>query len=303
MIATPTFPDCTLTCFDNREDWLRARGIGASDTAGIFGEGYSGQSAVSIWEEKRSGLSSIEETTRMRVGRIIEPSLREIFRQETKLTCDGLDLHVLRSREFDWMTATLDAVTEDPDAGQVPVELKNVDGRLFAEWRDEPPLKFQIQCQHQMAVTGTNRVYLLGLIGGNTPIVKTVRRSQAFIDAMVKKLAEFWGHVQDGTMPPIDGSEATQQALARLYPGDNGKSIELPPEAIAWADQLAEAKATIKEAEAEKREAENQLKAAMGENTFGTLPGGGSFSLKTTVRHNKAREASVSTFRVLRAKK
>ncbi len=302
MITTPEFPACTTKLCETEELWLGRRRIGASDTAGIFGEGYAGQSAVSIWEEKTTRQSNVEETKRMRIGRIMEPALREIFTDETGMPCHGLKRHVLTSKDTGFMTATLDAVVDHPEFGATPAELKNVDGRLLKDWQDDEPLKFKVQCQHQMFVTGVEAMYLMGLIGGNEPIVKVIRRSQEFIDAMLPRLAAFWQHVTDKTMPPIDGSMATSDALKRLYPGDNGKSITLPEEADGWAADLKAAKATIKEAEAEKREAENHLKAALGENTFGVLPGGGSLSLKATVRQNTAREASTSTFRVLRAK-
>ena len=149
-MVTNTFPDCTQINFNNREDWLAARRIGASDTAGIFGKGYRGQSAVSIWEGKRSGVSSVEETRRMRTGRYVEPLLREFFEEENGLECSDLGLHVLQSNEYDWMTSTLDGVVMRPGTGLVPSELKDVDARLLPEWRDQPPLKFQIQCQHQL---------------------------------------------------------------------------------------------------------------------------------------------------------
>jgi predicted phage-related endonuclease len=48
----------------------------------------------------------------------------------------------------------------------------------------------------------------------------------------------------------------------------------LPAEAAAWDRDLVETKQQIKDLEARKKQLENQLKAAIGNNTFGLLPCG-----------------------------
>jgi len=69
----------------------------------------------------------------------------------------------------------------------------------------------------------------------------------------------------------VDGSEATAKALAALYPHDNGTTIELPADAAIWIAQYEQAKAALAEAEAKKQEAENHLKALLGDARTGTL--------------------------------
>jgi predicted phage-related endonuclease len=91
---------------------------------------------------------------------------------------------------------------------------------------------------------------------------------------MIEKERAFWDLVESKTPPPVDGSEQTAEALKRLYAADNGLSVVLPAEAEEWDDALQAAKAAIKAATETKRAIENQIKAAIGDATFGVLPSG-----------------------------
>ncbi len=72
----------------------------------------------------------------------------------------------------------------------------------------------------------------------------------------------------------------------------------LPAEAADWTDEIEAAKEQIKSAEAMKTAAENRIKAALGDATFGLLPNGGLWSWKTQTR--KEYVSPETTFRVLR---
>lgn len=295
--------------YESREEWLAARRqfIGASESAAILGHGYADQSPYTVWAAKvhpEEG-DSLADNERLACGRDLEPGLRAILRRLTN--CEvaepqghRVDLH----DEYPWMGATLDSLVADPEWGWVPGELKNVDSRLHGDWSEDEgygcPLKFQIQLQHQLAVTGAPGGYLLGLIGGNQPIVRRIPRHEQFISALLFQLEVFWRYVETKTPPPIDGSEATAKAIARLYPDDNGAEVLLPAEAEQWAQVIADSKAVIKGAEEAKRLAENNIKAAIGDSTFGLLPSGGQFSWKTQERGEYV--AKASKFRVLRFK-
>lgn len=306
MIANaPSFSlDCLRDVYDSEPAWLEARRslIGASDSAGIFGVGYADQSAVTVWDSKINPARQIDpaKLRKFKVGKLMEPALRAIFADESGMPCESPgEFTIYRHADIPWLGATLDGVTEHDEYGPCPVELKNVSNFARDEWDgDEPPLKFAVQCQHQMAVTGANHGFLLGLIGGNEPVIKTIERNDRFIDAMLKRLDEFWGYVERRELPPIDSSIATAQILAKLWPEDSGATVVLPAEAAEWDRELTEAKDAIKAAEARKLAAENQLKAAIGDATFGDLIGGGRYSWKTQTRAEHV--VMESTFRVLR---
>jgi putative phage-type endonuclease len=300
-----SLPIMPLQC-DNREDWLAARRymIGASESAALFGCGYAGQSPVSIWSNKVEGEEDHDDEKRLKIGKLIEPALRAIFSDETGLPCESPgEFAIYKHPELSIMGATLDGLTED-EQGVCPVELKNVSYFNRNEWLDEPPLKYQVQVQHQLAVTGAKRGYLLGFIGGNDPIIKIIPRNDRFIEStLMPKIEQFWQFVKNRELPPIDGSQATASLLARLYPEDDGATVILPQEAEQWDRELTEAKERIKHFESIKQLAENRIKDALKSATVGMLPSGECYTWKVQVSKYAAREAYESAFRVLRRKK
>lgn len=272
-------------------EWLECRksGIGASEVAAIFGCGYANQSPITVWNSKVGGPQPEipkDQLRRMARGKKLEPVIAGEFEIETGLKAlDPGDYTVFRSADHPWLFATLDRFTVHPEYGPIPVELKAVHGRFYAEWdeEEEPPLKYMVQCQTQMAVTGTSHCYLVGLIGGDEVVVRLIERNQRFIDAMVVRLAEFWGFVQRKEMPPVDESEATRLILGLIYPRDMGHDVALPPEAAEWDRELNELEEQMKSLESRKDGIENKLRAAIGDATRGRLLSG-SYTLKSQTR-------------------
>lgn len=317
-VAETTEPKIEFNCFresfEDEAQWLEGRRsvIGASDTAGILGEGYADQSPLTVYESKVNPQHRDErEEECLLVGKDLEPGLLRIVRRKTGLPAwSAGDFTIYRHSEFPWLGATLDGVIEDPEFGLAPLELKNVSNFAFAadreswEGGEEPPLKFAIQAQHQMAVTGAKAGYVMGLVGGNRPIIIRLPRNDRFIGAMLDKLREFWGYIERRELPPIDASIATGKILAKLFPEDSGETVILPDEADDWIAAWEQAKADGKDADARETAAANQIKAAIGAATFGESRSGKRVSWKQQSRVVKCPKChdvtSSSSFRVLR---
>lgn len=304
-IHKPDNWDCIVEPWETEREWLEARkiGIGASEVAAIFGVGYASQSPVTVWASK-TGRAETEITPELQRlfnrGHRLEPVIAAEFQDETGLiSVDPGRYTIYRHPSIAWLFATLDRYTVHPEFGPIPVELKAVNGRFRGDWNvdEEPPLKYMVQCQTQMAVTGASHCYLVGLIGGDELVVRLVERNQKFIDAMTGKLNEFWGYVERDEMPPVDESEATKAMLGMIYPKDTGLEVDLPAEFIELDRELLDLKEQAKTIKAKIDGIENKIKAAIGENTRGCLPSG-SYTWKTQTRaEHIVRE---STFRVLR---
>ncbi len=300
-----------ITDYQTRDEWLAARStfIGASESAAILGCGYAGQNALTVYASKlKPEESAFEATEAMIVGSLIEPGLCRVFEHfNQKPAWQEKPFRVRRHSEMGFIGATLDAITTETGfPEEIPVELKNVSGMLMKQWSDEQvaPLKFQVQCAHQMLVTGAQKAFLMGLIGGNKPVIRELHRNDKFISVLQAKLIEFWGFVERQELPTdfIDWeSDATSDALKTLHPDDNGQAVLMPEESVDWFEQLQLAKAKIKEADEIKTAAENRIKAAIGDNTFGLLPDGTRLSWKTQER--KECVVKASKFRVLRVTK
>lgn len=296
-IATlPTFTD-----YQTRPAWLSARRnhIGSSDAAAILGEGYRGQSPFTIWMEKTGKCENELEGEWLECGQVLQDAILKLAerRIERPVVAAG-EFTIYHHPSIACMGASLDGRLADVPA-IIPVEAKNVDGVLSRDWNDdEPPLKFNIQVQHQMACTGAEFAYVVGLIGGNRVRVKSVARNDRFISALQERIEEFWECVTRDVPPEVDASKATADAIYKLYSNPSDTSCDLPPDADAWAVELDEAKLAIKQAEEIKTLNENRLKAAIGSNSVGYLPSGGSFSWREQTR--KEYVCKASTFRVLR---
>jgi putative phage-type endonuclease len=273
--------------FQSESDWIEGRkmGLGASESAILFGQGYAGSSSFKLYSEKLGLIPKDDfEAKFLRIGKLMEPVLRRLFTDETGFPCYEVgENHTFRSKQHPFMTASLDGLIVD-DGGLGVIELKNIHFFNRDEWsEDAGPLKYQIQLQHQLAVTGLEFGYLFGLVGGQEPYAHRINRNDEFISkALVPMCEKFFKLMQSQTPPEIDGSEATARALTLLHPDDDGTEVALDDRFLDLDQRLQEIKVSEKAMEAERTIVENEFRAAIGSSTFGVLPGGVKYSLKTT---------------------
>lgn len=286
-----------------RADWLerRRKTVGASEVAAILGMS-PWKSAYALWCEKTGAVvSDGAESEWQRWGNILEPAICEEYSRQTgRAVIDHGRYAVRYSATCPHLSATLDreVVSRNDADGPGCMDAKNTGAFKAKEWEDGAPLIYQVQVQAQMEVTGYRWGSLAVLVGGNTFHWCDVERNEAFITMMRRKVAEFWHLVETRTPPQVDGSDSTAEVLKRLYPKDSGEAVALPGEAGIWTDTIEECSREIKIAEERKTEAQNKLRAAIGEASFGILPSGGRWSLKTTERKESIVKAT--TFRTLR---
>jgi putative phage-type endonuclease len=281
----------------SRENWLEVRrqGVGSSDAPIILGLS-TWKSPLALWADK-TGIAIEEEAEEeyREWGRILEPVIADKYHSVTGRKLD-VPTSVYQHQDFDWMLGNPDRFIRE--RGDGILEIKTAAAFKSGDWADEPPLPHQVQIQHLFAVTGLKWGSFAVLIGGQKFRWCDVERHDRFISYLIEKEAEFWDRVIRGIPPSVDASDSSREVLSRLYPRDTGETIELPPEAIAWDEQLQFAKAEIKAAEHRKQDAENKLKAAIGNATIGLLPGGGGYTWKASER--KGYIVEPTTVRTLR---
>lgn len=268
-----------------RDAWLEARrtGIGASDSPAILGLS-PWKSAFQVWAEKRGDVDSEEldgnEPAEFGI-RLEEPiAMAYADRSGRKVTMWPRE-KITRHGEYNWLTCTPDATQHDEIRGDGLVQVKTTSAFKASDWSDGPPLMYLVQCQQEMAVMNYGWSTLVVLIGGQKLRYFDIDRNQAFIDALIPKLQNFWELVQSGESPDVDSSMATAKILARLHPDDSGETIILPQEAADWTETIASCESQIKSLEEMVTGAKNNLKAALGDATFGVLPDGSMWSWKT----------------------
>ena len=169
------------------------------------------------------------------------------------------------------MLANLDGICEVPDVGTYIFEAKTASAYKAGEWEDTIPDEYALQLAHYMAVTSCQGAYIAVLIGGNTFKWKFVERNEELISMLIELESVFWSHVQDGTPPPLDGSDASAKFLSERFPNSTPQSqIVLPDSATDLLAQYDEAIEQLEVVTEQKQRAENLLKEMMGENEVGT---------------------------------
>jgi putative phage-type endonuclease len=255
-------------------DWLKHRrlGIGGSDASVVCGINRY-RSPVELWLDKTGQLPPQEAGESAYWGTQLEPFVRAEFTRRTGIWVDHRN-ELLQSEEHPFMLANLDGVCEVPDVGTCVFEAKTASAFKVGEWEDTIPDEYMLQLAHYMAVTGYPGAYIAVLIGGNTFKWRFVERDEELISMLIELESDFWDHVQDGTPPPLDGSDATAKFLADRFRDSIPKShITLPDTAadlLAQYDEACERLETITE---QKQRAENLLKEMMGDNEVGTAGG------------------------------
>lgn len=216
--------------FDSVAGWAGGRhgSIGSSESAILLGYGYAGSSRYSLWAEKRHKIRpEFTEATKIMFakGKLAEPYLAGLCKMDHgwDLQHDSTDESPAfrRSLQFPFMTASLDAWMIE-NGQHIAVEFKNVN-----EWagktgwstdKGRVPLKYTIQMQHQLAVTGWKKGYVVALCGFQVIPVE-VQRHEGLIEAITYECNDFWDMVQSGREPEIDDSEATLEAITKVFKG------------------------------------------------------------------------------------
>ena len=300
---------------EKRRAWLKERmtGLGASDIPVLFGLS-SWKSPSSLWLEKTGLQEPLDEMSEpAEWGLRLEDAIAAKFGEETgRLVPDGDPHEIARHPDVPILMATIDRAqvlvegcvrpTFDVPGEVGVLELKTAAFQKADEWEDgEPPLVYQVQLQAQLLVTGRAFGSLAVLIGGQRFLWVDVPAHPEFQRRIVQEARAFWESVETHNPPPVDGSEATREAIRRAFPQEQrAEYVELPPEAVQWDEERQRAIDAIKSWEAHKLHAENQIRAAIGDAAGGVLPNGVSYSLK--LQQKRAYTVAASETRVLRRK-
>jgi len=307
MTTQTTLPGSidAITCAD-RPSWLEARrqGLGASDAPVILGLS-PWKTPLALYAEKLGlELEAPEQTEAMAWGLRLQPVIIAAFEEQSgRAALPQRDFLIDRSPEHPWMLASLDGWTKRrPEDTQVGVlEVKTTAAFRTEDWAEAPPLQYQVQVQHQLAVVGARWGTIVCLIGGQRLVWADVERNDTFIERLIAKEREFWERLQAKEPPQVDDSKASAEILKRLYPREApGLVVNLPEAAADWDEQLQAAKENRKDAEADERKYSNLLKAALGEAETGVLPNGDMY--RWVARDVKGYEVAPRIDRVLTRK-
>lgn len=256
------------------EEWLELRktGIGGSDASVVCGINRY-KSPVELWMKKVNNFPPQDAGESAYWGTQLESLVRAEFTKRTNIEV-SLVKQLLQSEEHPFMLANLDGVCDDPIFGDCIFEAKTASAFKANEWEDSIPDEYMLQVQHYMAVTGYKAAYIAVLIGGNTFKWRLIERDEELIAMLIQLEKTFWEYVQNGTPPPVDGSDACAKYLAEKYSDSIVKSaIELPFEAEVIIKEYSLACKKLSDITEQKQLAENKLKQLLGNNEIGSISG------------------------------
>lgn len=254
-----------------REEWLaeRRRSIGGSEIGAIMGLNNKYQSAVSVWMNKLGIVPDAEPSEAMIQGTDLEPYVAERF---TRLTGKHVRRcnYIMRNDDYPHLHANVDRLVVAEYAG---LECKTASALSVSKFKGgEFPASYYAQCVAYMAVTGLPVWYLAVVVlgkefkvfklvkaGGNTETPDWCESVTVVDDAefaaIKDTVADFWQHVETETIPEIDGSMATANALGTIY-----SATDPVPDIPAELGDMSEKIRTLLKLKEEKSRIENNIR-------------------------------------------
>ena len=208
-----------------RDEWLERRrtSIGGSDAAAIMGLN-DWSSPYSVWADKTGRLPETPDNEAMRQGRDLEEYVAQRWCEETGKRVRRVNA-ILLNPIYPFAHANADRFVVGEDAG---LECKTTSVLNLKKFKNgEYPTSYYVQCIHYMAVTGVKRWYLAVLVLNKGFYLYTIERDEAEIAALMAQEKDFWRHVTKNTPPPVDGAEATTEAIKTIYFQSTGGTVDL----------------------------------------------------------------------------
>lgn len=242
----------------------RRRGIGSSDVPAIVGVSpYADHTPMSVYAAKVGIAVEREHSDAMEWGHMIEPVLVQWLTLQTGLQTETAPAAMVGPEP--WMLASADARVVGVDAH---VECKSVGvGVTSRGWDtasdDGYPDHVRVQMAWQCEVLRTSRCYLVALVLGR-PRIYIYDHDAELGRMLVDACRAFWGRVQRGEPPPLDGSPSTRAYLAAKYPPSERRAVHATPDAEDLARERMELMSTVAGAESRIAEIDARLMEMIG---------------------------------------
>lgn len=263
---------------ENKDHWhaLRHTRIGASEVAALFGCGY--QTHFELWHEKRGDLEhpDYSDNERIVLGRCLEAGIADaasvLYDYELRKCAD-----YYTDDECPGLGCTPDFFLVR-EGGEFPAEVKNAswgayqDGWIVHEdGFTEPPLRFSLQVQTQLACTGAAAGLLIALISGDRLVRCEIPRHDQAIAEIRTRVADFWKSIEENREPPAE-MPADMAAAKRVWTaGEGNVDLRGDPDMEQWLEQLRELRHMRARVEADADVIEGRVLAYCVENRFAAV--------------------------------
>lgn len=250
------------------EKWIEYRrtGIGGSDASTIVGlNPYS--SLYKLYADKKGLISATEDTEVMRQGRDFEEYVAKRFTEATGKKVRRRN-YMFQHDDYDYVLADIDREIIGENAG---LECKTTSVFNKSDFENgEIPLTYYVQMTHYMAVMGYDRMYLAVLILSKGFYWFVIERDEDEITALLQAESNFWNnYIMPEKTPPIDGSRATEETIAEIYP-DEGAYEEKITLSNELMEQYTHLKNLSDNINSQLNAVKNEIKTTLGDSIYGT---------------------------------
>jgi len=247
-----------------REDWLQMRrtGLGGSDIGAILGLSPY-RTPVDVWAEKTGRSPGQDETLQMRFGTYAEEFVAREYSARTGQAVQRFTTMLRHPSapvlgNVDRLVIPAGAkIASHKQEIRTDRGLECKTANAFAafnadDWGDEGtdqiPPSYLIQCSTYMALTGCTFWDLAVLFGNQEVRVYNLKRDAELEGEIIARATEWWDRYVVADVPPEPTCDSD---IKRLYPSDNGTTVEATPESLALIARAIELKAQIAALEAE----------------------------------------------------
>jgi len=273
----PDATACSSLCFgelpdpNDRRAWLEWRrgGLGGSDVAAILGlSPWSGP--FDVWISKTQPLGDEAGNASTRRGHILESAILQHAAAE--LGAILLPGEAMQNEARPWHRATPDGYLDFPRGARVGIEGKST--RAFdvvhgwgPSGSGEVPLGYRIQCAWYMAATGLSTWFLAAFATLSDEFrLYRIERDEQVERVLVTRAWHWWQkHVENGEPPELDTSEAAGRYLHEKHTPPGEQLAKATTEQAELALRWNSAKAVEKQATADRKQIEVELKQAVGD--------------------------------------
>jgi putative phage-type endonuclease len=255
---------------------IRSKGVGGSESPALLGlDPY--RNAQDVWERKLGLAPSRPDTHHTERGNFLEAGFREWASKRLGARFEPAETFV--HPEHPHVLATPDGIWRDDHGRIVEVmEIKSPGPRTLHEWGDgddEAPLRYVVQVAQEMLVTGARRGRIVAYMDGDIRIY-TIHRDTDLERVLVENINDFWArYVETKTPPPVDGTKAASEWLARRFPNATKEWKPATPSISEVVAKLAEVDRYYTQIETTRELLVQQVKEFLGEAHGVEVPGVG----------------------------
>ena len=228
--------------FADDQEWLdnRINFLGASEVPSLFGYGYL--SYYQLWHEKAGNIDSenLDEVLPVIIGQCMEAGGAEVIRRAREYDLRKTHRYLIYGDESYKLAASLDYELRTEDCGWVPAELKILDHFSFADnWAEtetagefDPPLRFALQLQSQLLITGKDYGYLFAIVG-NRQLIEVKMDADPEIQQLILDRAKiFWESIAANQVPDPEYDKDLKIMLATMTNVQSGLEIHVHGEEL-----------------------------------------------------------------------